>query len=339
MKALASKWFATFTSWLTGAERAGISLSLLRILYGISMLGILIPSAIDRHYLWGIASTWVEPEAKRQGYPEIFRILFSKSDPFWFDVSYLILCMLAATFVLGWRTRWVTPVLLLFWVGLSTNSTVLNNGGDVVVRITLFFLMFANLSKHFSLDARRRTRMQTQAVVAEPRFAWRIRDEWKNAAHNTALMLCCYQIILIYVNSGILKALGSEWREGSALYYALSLDVFMPFPALSQFAWQLTPVVMILSWLSIWVQILFPVLLPWRYTRYAALAILMGMHFGIGLFLSLWSFSIAMIALDLLFIRDSSWRSAWAWFRKTCANALTRFATARRSRLRRPQAG
>ncbi len=126
-------------------------------------------------------------------------------------------------------------------------------------------------------------------------------------------MLCAYQVLLIYVNSGIFKLMGEEWLQGSALYYAFMLDVFRVFPVLSDLAWQVTPFVVVGSWISIWVQLLFPVLLLWRPTRYAALVIIMGMHLGIGLFLGLWPFSIAMIALDLVFVRDASWVRAFAW--------------------------
>lgn len=134
------------------------------------------------------------------------------------------------------------------------------------------------------------------------------------AAHNTAVLLCGYQVLLIYVNSGIFKLMGDEWLQGSALYYAFQLDVFRVFPSLSDLAGQVTPFVLVGSWLSIWVQLLFPVLLLWKPTRYAALIVIMGMHLGIGLFLGLWPFSIAMIAMDLVFVRDASWERAFAWF-------------------------
>lgn len=298
--------------WMTGAERATYSLSGLRILYGTAMLWFLLVSAPDRHYLWGIASTWVAPAVELRGYPEIFRGVFPKHDAVAFDVSYSILIALVLLFLAGVATRIVTPVLLLFWVGLSTNSVFLTNGGDVVMRITLLFCVFANLSQHWSLDSWWRQRRGVVSIY--PKAITRRIPRWSVAlAHNTVVVLCAYQIMLIYVNSGIYKLLGDEWLEGSALYYALNLDVFRVFPALSDLAWQITPFVLVGSWVSIWAQVLFPLLLLWRPSRYAALLVIMGMHFGIGLFLGLWPFSIAMIALDLLFIRDASWERAFAW--------------------------
>lgn len=305
-----SALFTRLSGWFTHAEHATRSLSALRILYGCAILAVLGTSLDDRQYLWGVASVWVEPEAKRAGHVDLFRALFSKTDAGLFDLSYLVLAALAVLFVVGWQTRVVTPFLLVFWVGLASNSTVLTNGGDTVMRIVLFFLVFANLSRHWSVDAWLAAR-RNGAPAAWPRRL--TPPSWAtNAAHNAALVLCGYQIMLVYVNSGLFKLQGTEWRDGSGFYYSLVLDAFRPFPALSDLAWQLTLGVYVATFLSIWVQLLFPVLALWRPTRVVALVFLLGMHLGIGLFLGLWPFSLAMIGLDLVFVRDSSWRDALA---------------------------
>jgi hypothetical protein len=312
---------ARLIEWTTGAERATYSMSALRILLGIAMFWFLLTSAADRHYLWGAGSTWLDPVIERRGYPEFFRVPFPKADPSMFDVSYVILIALSLLFIAGFATRVVTPMLLLFWVALSTNSVFLTNGGDVVIRLALLFCIFADLSRHWSVDAwwcRRRGRTSIYPTAITRRI-----PRWLSAtAHNTAVLLCGYQVILIYVNSGIYKLMGKEWLDGSALYYAFTLDVFRVFPLLSDIAWHVTPLVVVGSWISIWVQLLFPLLLLWRPTRYAALVVLMGMHFGIALFLGLWPFSLAMIALDLVFIRDASWQRALAWTGRT-SRAMT----------------
>ncbi|WP_442574535.1 HTTM domain-containing protein [Microbacterium sp. F51-2R] len=285
-------------------------MSALRILLGIAILWFLMASAGDRHYLWGAGSTWVDPAVERRGYPQFLRLLFPKTDAVAFDVSYGILVALALLFLAGFASRVVTPLLLLFWIALSTNCVFLTNGGDVVIRLALLFCIFANLSRHWSIDAwwcRRRGVASVYPIAVTRRI-----PDWLTAtAHNTAVILCGYQVVLIYVNSGIFKLMGKEWVEGSALYYALNLDVFRVFPVLSDIAWQITPFVAVGSWISIWAQLLFPVLILWRPTRYAALLVIMAMHLGIGLLLGLWPFSLAMMALDLVFIRDSSWERAF----------------------------
>ena len=289
----------------------------MRIIYGTSILAFLGTNLADRQYLWGVASGWVEPEAKRACHFFLFRMLFSKENAFLFDVSYAILAILALLFLVGWQTRIVTPFLLLFWAGLASNSAVLTNGGDTIMRIALFFLIFANLSQHWSVDAWLRSR-GIGFVLELPRrltpASWAT-----NALHNAALIVCGYQIMVVYVTSGIFKLQGEEWRNGTGFYYSLVLDVFRPFPGLSDLAWQVTLFVFVATFLSIWVQLLFPVLVLWRPTRIVALVFLLGMHSGIGLFLGLWPFSLAMIGLDLLFVRDRSWERALRWVREVAA--------------------
>ena len=309
--------FTRLSAWLTGAQHATRSLSALRIIYGTSILAFLGTNLADRQYLWGVASAWVEPEAKRAGHFFLFRTLFSKDNAFLFDVSYAILAVLALLFLVGWQTRIVTPFLLLFWVGLATNSAVLTNGGDTIMRIALFFLIFANLSQHWSVDSWLRNRGRGFVLKLPRRLT---PPSWAtNALHNSAVIVCGYQIMVVYVTSGIYKLQGEEWRDGTGFYYSLVLDVFRPFPGLSDLAWQFTLFVFVATFLSIWVQLLFPVLVLWRPTRIVGLVFLLGMHFGIGLFLGLWPFSLAMIGLDLLFVRDRSWERALRWVREVFA--------------------
>lgn len=296
-----------FVGWLTEREHATIGFSILRILMGLSMLIVLLPSYADRRYLWGAGAWWVEPEASRRGWWEPLRLLFPKDNAVVFEVSFHLLLALAVVFVAGWKTRWVTPFLLVFWVGLSTNTTLLGNGGDTLMRIVLLFVVFADLSRHFSVDAWLRARMRRarpQRSARRPRWM----PSWLGAwAHNTVLILCVFQILLVYLVSSLLKLQGEEWLNGTAIYYALSIEQFHVLPFLSQLAWQSAPMVAMATWLALWVQLLFPVLILWKPTSYAAVVLITGMHLGIAVLLGLWPFSLMMIGLDLLLVRDGSW--------------------------------
>lgn len=300
---------SSFIAWMSDAKRAAYSSSVLRILYGLALLMYFGSSFKDRHYLWGVGSTWVDSQVDRQGWPTVFGLLFPKDNVASFDAQYLIFLALIVAFIVGWRTKFITPLLAFFYVSLVTNSTVLTNGGDTIIRITLVFLIFADLSQHWSLDALRKKKQLRKDPALAPRVpAW-----FSNPLHNAAIILCGYQIMVVYVASGIYKSLGVEWMNGTALYYSMILDVFNVQPLLSQLVWQSSIFVAVGTFLSIWVQLLFPILVLWRPTRAVALVFLLGMHFGIGLFLGLWPFSIPMMALDLLFVRDSSWQAAIKW--------------------------
>lgn len=313
--------------WFTSTAHATVSFALLRILFGVAMLVVLLPSFADRHFLWGVGSRWIEPEAKRRGWWEVLRMIFPKDDPFRFDLLYFTLLALVFVFIAGYATRWVAPLVLLLWVALSTNSTLLTNGGDTLMRIALLFAVFARMSDHLSVDAWLRSRRERRMPAP-----WRPiqRRGWVgNVLHNGALILCCYQILLVYLVSSVLKLDGPEWRGGTALYYALSLDEFRVLPQLSDLVSASAVVIGLGTWLALLVQLLFPIALLWRPTRYAAVVLMTATHLGIGLLLGLWPFSLAMIALDLLLIRDRSWRS----LRSTCLRA----ARAMRAEFVRPR--
>jgi len=293
--------FARFQRWSTGREHALLSFALARILIGCGMLLQLVPSFADRHYLWGIGSTWVDTEATLQGYPVVFDLLFPKTSRWAFDLCYVVLVLLAIVFVAGWKTRYVTPFLLLFWVSLQTNSMLLTNGGDTLVRMMLFFMMFARLDARLSATAlwnraRGRRAKESGTVVT--------------TMHNTVLVICCTQILLVYLTSSIYKLMGSEWLDGSAVYYALQIDAYRVHPFFADMAWQVTDVVRLVTWVSLAAQLVYPFLFVWRPARYVTLAVITVMHLSIAVLLGLWPFSLFMIALDVLFIRDESWSRA-----------------------------
>ncbi|WP_244961764.1 HTTM domain-containing protein [Clavibacter zhangzhiyongii] len=334
-------WPRGIATWMTEREHATYSFAAFRITIGAVILMVLVTCFSDRHYLWGVGARFIDPESTRRGWLPAFTGLFSKTDATLFDLTYLLLVVLAALFTLGWRTRVVTPFLLLLWVGLSTNSTLLTNGGDTVLRLTLFFALFADLSRHFSLDALRRRRAPVAAAGGTPvglaqvarAQVDRIPRPVPVLLHNTALVLCAYQIMLVYVNSAILKLQGAEWRDGTATYYSLLLEGYRPWPWINDLLVQSSLGIVVASFVAVAFQGLFPLLILWRPTRIVALIAITGMHLMIGLLLGLWPFSLAMIALDFLFIRDATWREGLALLGRWSAGASDRLgaAHARRS--------
>lgn len=301
------------TRWITAAQWNLRSFALLRILYGIGLLLLLVPSAADRSFLWGEASFWVDPEAKRRGFWTFD--LFMPKDSGLFDVAFFGLIALVVLFTLGYRTRIVLPVMLVLLVSLQSNNPYLLNGGDTLMRITLLFMLFANLSEHYSLDALRRSRRGSTPRRLVPAYL-------SNAAHNVGLVLCCAQIVVVYLVSGVFKLTGTDWLDGTALFYALRLDAFAAYPAINEMIWQSSLLIHLATWAALWAQTLLPLALLWRPTRALFLITLMGMHAGIALFLGLWPFSLAMIALDMLYVRDSTWESLLRWWRGTRAGSL-----------------
>lgn len=304
--------FNRWLRWLTTAQHNLRSFAVLRILFGIGLLFTVVPGILDRSMIWGAASFWVDPEAKRRGY-FTFDLLLPKDNAVLFDISFFGMIALILLFTIGYRTRIVTPVMLILVVSLQSNNGFVLNGGDTLYRITLLFLVFANLSQHYSLDAWLRSRRRE---LQAPRQRW-IPAYISNAAHNAALVLCCFQIIVVYIVSGVWKLTGDEWPAGTALFYSLRIDAFMAYPLVNEMIWQSSLVIYVATFIALWSQTLFPFALLWRPSRIFVLITLVFMHSGIGILLGLWPFSLAMIALDMLFIRDKTWMSVTSFVTST----------------------
>lgn len=307
-----SERFDRWLAWLTSASHNLRSFAVLRILYGLGLLITLVPSIPERSLLWGPASFWVDAEAKRRGF-FTFDTLFPKDNPLVFDLVFFLMVAVVILFTIGYQTRLATVMVLIFVFSLQANNPYVLNGGDTLYRITLLFLIFANLGAHFSVDSWLAERRRRREVARKPL----VPNHIVNAAHNVSLILCCFQIIVVYVVSGIWKLHGDEWLDGTALFYALRIDAFMVYPAFNELLWQSSLLIYIATFIALWVQTLFPIALLWRPSRIFVLVSLVFMHSGIGILLGLWPFSLLMIALDMLYIRDSTWVSMTNWARST----------------------
>lgn len=290
-----------FGTWLLESKHSLISFSLLRIIYGIGMLTVLLPSMGDRSILWGPASWWIDPEAKRRGY-WTFDTLLTKSDEMLFSFGYISFIAIVLIFIAGWKTKYITPLFLLMLVSLQSNNPYLTNGGDTLARITLLFMIFANLSEYFSVDSWLRRRKGNKLKRKNNQF-------W-NAAHNIVLLLCMTQIVIVYVISSYLKVTGNNWLDGTGFFYALNLESFKIYPMVNELIWQSSLLIKISSWLTLIAQGGFIIFVLWRKLRPWAVVLLFTMHMGIALLMvGLWQFSLIMIALDLLFISNREWAS------------------------------
>jgi len=122
---------------------------------------------------------------------------------------FLIATGAAAAVLVGWRTR---AAVLVSWVLLASiqwRNPTLNNGGDVMLRMLLFWGLFLPLGARFSLDARRRGEAPgpPSPVVS---------------AASVALLA---QLAIVYWFA-VANRTGPTWWDGSALWYALQFDLF-----------------------------------------------------------------------------------------------------------------
>lgn len=324
--------------WLLDRRHATYGLAVMRIGFaGLTIVSILLYLP-DYSYTFGEGSRWGEAQYRPSGVNDYIwpiSLLFSRSDPDW--LTYLKLAVLlavAVAYLLGWRMRIISPLFVILWLGYaSTNPLVLNTGHYQTFRVMLLFLLLADTSRRWSLDARRRriTGMEHPLTLrgrALPRWV-------PVLANNTAVILIGAQLCIIYITSALWKLQGTMWTEGIAAYYPLRLEQFILIPWLNDIAWQVTPAILIASWMSVYMQLLFPLTLLNRWTRIVGLIAITGMHASIGILMSLPFFSLVMIFSDMIFVRDVTWRRAQTWVitrwrkRGTVSNRQRREGTTR----------
>ncbi len=119
----------------------------------------------------------------------------------------------AAMFTVGLRTRLATFLCWLFVISLHARGSIQLQAGDVVLRLLLFWSLFLPLGGRCSLDALRDPPLQ--------RVPGRV--------VNVATAAFGYQLAAVYLFTALLKS-GLAWKNGAAVYYALSIDYFAKQP-------------------------------------------------------------------------------------------------------------
>ncbi|GAB2527404.1 HTTM domain-containing protein [Rufibacter soli] len=186
-----------------------------------------------------------------------------------FEVILFALAGIAALcLLLGYHTRWATFVSWILLLSLHNRNPLITQSGDSLLRMLLFWGMFLPWHRHYSLDARR-----TPSSALSTRY------------FSAATVAYILQVAWVYVFTALLKS-GAEWTtDGTALYYALSLDqILMPggrllyqYPELMKFLTHAT------YYVELWLP--FVLLIPWRNAWFRMLFIvaIVGLHIGISL--------------------------------------------------------
>ena len=205
---------------------------------------------------------------------------------------------LAAALLLGYHTRLATVLSWVLLVSVQNRNPMIGQGGDDLLRMLLFWGIFLPWGQVWSCDARGQQRPLHLNYCSAATAAYVV------------------QIALVYWCTALLK-MGPEWtQEGTALYYALSLDQLVwplgkaiyPYPALLK----------ALTFLTWYLELLAPflLLLPVgvRWARLVFLALTLGFHLGVSLtlFVGLFFLICSAAGLGLLPAGALDWLEARA---------------------------
>lgn len=290
--------------WFVSERHASYGFAVMRIASGTLILGWLLFNIPIAMKIWGPGSAYLEPYRAVLGYKWPLNILEGASTPF-FIGWYLLAILLAAAFVVGWRTRIVTPLLFIFYTAINAQNTPISDGGNYFIRIMLIYLIFADLSKRWSLDSLRRKRKRRAAGKRE--------TEPATVLHNVALCLVVAQLCIVYFEAGIYKVAGSLWENGTAVYYPLNSEAYGVFPWLSDLLTHNSWIVTLATYGTVVIQLAFPFLLFHTITRRIALVSILGMHLGIAIVMGLPFFSGIMASADAVLVSSGTWLTIQAW--------------------------
>lgn len=184
------------------------ALSLLRIGLGALLLIDLYTRATDLEAHYANSGTLPLPVLFEHAWNPFFFSFHTSSGLWQIQALYFALAAIfALSLLLGFKTRLATILSWAFLVSIQNRNPMILQGGDDLVRMLLFWGIFLPWGSHYSLDSRQKDLQESKTTYF--------------SAATVALVL---QIFLVYFCTALLKY-APEWRlEGTAIYYALSLD-------------------------------------------------------------------------------------------------------------------
>ncbi|AUG78606.1 hypothetical protein CFP65_3826 [Kitasatospora sp. MMS16-BH015] len=341
--------------------------AVLRIGFGLAWAAYLLREWPERRVLYGDRSPWSEELAGRLlAQTHAFTVLPWQHGRLWAELVYHLAILAALLLALGWRTRASAALFAVTVLSLQNRDVLIGDGGDNLVHLMALYLLTVRCSLVWSLDARRLRRTGRSGAVwlwaglgaalallePGPRAGWWLWVLWAVAGlwwavdrwwptgepravldalatmlHNCGMPVIAVQVVLVYATAGWYKVQGSRWQDGTALYYPLHLGYFTPWPALSGAVAALLPVVFLLSYGTVLLQVAFPFTLANRRLKNVLLVVVMAEHLGIAVLLGLPFFSLAMLAADAVFL-PTAWllgaeRRIGQWTRSWRAQAVS----------------
>jgi hypothetical protein len=294
---------APTTAWsrllsYAGEPRFLAGASVFRIVAGLTFIYQLLSVYAQRRYLFGPSGAYPYELFLDDISRGSFSLYGLSDSPLLFEIVYHASIAAAFAWLLGWRTRVLTPLLWALVWSLRERNPLLWDGGDNVMQLAMIYACFIDVSSRFSFDAVRRAKAPAQRTSMSDLAAM---------AHNAGILACAIQICLVYGVAGLMKVQGETWRNGTALYYALRGGEFT-WPGYSELIFENSTLLALLAYATVAFQVSFSFLLfLGRRLRVAAVLMGLSFHLGIMSMMALVSFGAFMMAVDLMFVTDAEY--------------------------------
>jgi len=255
-----------------------------RAMYGFLVLVnvlLLLPDAADWFSELGVVPLSIEHKLEPMSRLDLMALL--PGTPEAARIYLLVLAAAAACLMLGFYTRIAAVVTYLGLTSLHHRNVFILHGGDTLLRVMGFYLVFADAGARLSLD-----RWFSGEKRPPPNVA-----PW-------AQRLMQLQLCALYLFTSLSKMSGNLWADGTAVYYVLNLDEFRRFPV--PLVADYLPLVKLATWGTLVVEFSLATLI-WVYEwRYKVLLAGLLLHLGIEWSMNVPLFQWAAIAGYVLFI-------------------------------------
>jgi hypothetical protein len=223
------------------------------------------------------------------------------------NAIFWILLVSAVFVTTGFLTRLSSAVVFVGLTSLHQRNLFITNGGDSLLRVTGFFLIFAPAGAALSIDRLVRVWRGVEPVEVRPRAPW-------------AQRMIQIEVAALYLSSFWAKAQGPHWLDGTATYYAFHLEQLRRFPLPS---WFLTPAIVRLStWLTLALEFSLGVLIWFKDLRYWILLSALLLHAFIEYSMNIPLFEWIMCSAFITFVYPEDLTRVWQRVRTWVAARL-----------------
>jgi hypothetical protein len=243
-------------------------------------------------------------------YPDI-HIWFSNEGIFGIDLARsMIGSDRLNVFLLGDSPRAVS---LVFWVYMAASASLMAGISASKMALVVFICLasFAHRNIYILHSGDTFLRLASFLLIFSPSGAALsvesyLRETPPRPIPGIGYRLLQFQVCLVYFAAFLFKAKGAPWIDGSAVYIVQQLTEFARFP-LPDFM-RSAEASKILTWSTLAIEGLFPLLVWFRDTRIPVIVALIALHLGIEYSMNIQLFEWTLIASTALFLTEGEIR-------------------------------
>jgi hypothetical protein len=290
--ALSSRFAAAWDAWWWAPVDTRLA-ALLRVAFGLVVLASFLLSLGSVELLWGEEGLVPYGMSRRlvaRDLPTVFAFLPRTNAALW--ACFWVAVVQSVLLVLGVLPR-VQAACLFVWVtSFQVRNIVITDGGDALLRLVLFFLIFLPLGARWAL----------------------LPDPGPRTGPSWPLRFIQIEVTLVLLVAGLEKLPGNTWWDGSAMHYVFHLDDFSGNLWVPEWFRGSLLVSQLMSWSALLMEHVVPVTLWFERTRRLSLALVVGFHVVLLWTMNLYVFEWVMLAGWLAFVRwddDVAWARGW----------------------------